>query len=137
LSAPLLYVDTSALLDRVLGQKQHREIARAMRSCAADGGRLVASRLLHLEVRRVQVRERLDGRSLPHLDALASQITALPLTEEVWVGAFAIEQHAKTLDALHLATCQVVGATLLSSDRAMLELANHLGIEVHSSVRLL
>jgi predicted nucleic acid-binding protein len=132
----LLYVDTSALLDRALGQKRHGEIARAMREHAQAGSPLVASRLVHLEVRRIEIRERLAGRSVGELHVLADQLTPLPLTDEVWDAAFAIEHHAKTLDALHLATCLLVGARLLASDEAMLAIARLVGIDVHpASVR--
>ena len=133
--AALLYVDTSALLDRVLGQKRHRTIARALREHGAAGGTLVASRLLHLEVRRVQVRERLAGRDVGPLQLLAEQVRPLPLTDEVWTAAFEIEQHAKTLDALHLATCKLVGAQLLATDEAMLQAARSLGLGIHPASR--
>lgn len=129
--ADLLYVDTSALLDRVLGQKSHRRIASALRSHSASGGRLVASRLLHLEVRRVLIREALEGRPISSLEKLANQVIALPLSDEVWAAAHAIESHAATLDSLHLATCQLVGATLLASDEQMLRAARSLGLPIH------
>jgi len=129
--AALLYIDTSALLDRVLGQKRHTEIAVAMHDHGAAGGRLVSSRLLHLEARRVEVRERLAGHDLSSLAALAGQINALPVTEEVWSAAHAIEQHTRTLDSIHLATCKLVGAELLCSDAAMSNVADALGIALH------
>lgn len=129
----LLYVDTSALLDRVLGQKRHVDIAAAMRSSALAGGRLVASRLLHLETRRVFVRERLEGRHLPALITLAGEINPLPVTEDVWAVAHGIEQHTKALDSLHLATCRLVDAELLCSDRNMLSVAAAMGIAIHAA----
>ena len=129
--ASLLYVDTSALLDRALGQKRHADIADALHDHGARGDPLVSSRLLHLEVRRVQVREGLAGHDLAGLGLLADQVVPLPLTEEVWVEAHRIEQHAKTLDALHLGTCRLVEADLLCSGAAMLEVAIALGISIH------
>lgn len=128
--AELLYVDTSALLDRVLRQKRHKAVEAVMHAHGSRGGLFVSSRLLHLEVRRVEVRERLAGGDLGFLGELAAQIAALPVTDEVWSAAYGIEQHARTLDALHLATCELVGATLLSTDDSMVELAPVLGIEV-------
>lgn len=132
---PLLYVDTSALLDRAFGQQRHRAIAEVLRSHAGGGGRLVSSRLMHLEARRAFVRERLRGHDARSILALADQITALPVTDEVWAAAHAIEQHAKTFDALHLATCALVGAILLSTDAGMLGVADAMGITVHPATR--
>lgn len=130
MAAPL-YVDTSALLDRVFGQKNHTAIAAAMREQAAQQGRTVASRLLHLEARRAYVRERLAGHDVGALTVLAAEIRPLPLTDEVWVEAGAIDQHAKALDAIHLATCKLVGGTLLATDTNMLRVARSMGLEVH------
>jgi uncharacterized protein len=130
LAAPL-YVDTSALLDRVFGQKNHTAIAAAMREQAEQEGRMVASRLLHLEARRAYVRERLAGHDVGALPILAAEIRPLPLTNEVWAEADAIEQHAKALDAIHLATCKLVGGTLLATDSNMLRVARSMGLEVH------
>lgn len=127
----LLYIDTSAVLDRALKQKRHREIAAAMRDHGRGGGRLVASRLMHLEARRAYVRERLRGFDVSAIIELADQVIPLPVTEDVWAGAHAIDQHAKTLDALHLSTCKLVAATLLSTDAPMLQAAAVVGIAVH------
>lgn len=101
-----------------------------MHTHGSRGGLFVSSRLLHLEVRRVEVREHLAGGDVSLLGDLAAQIAALPVTDEVWSAAHAIEHHARTLDALHLATCQLVGATLLTTDDSMAELAPALGIAV-------
>lgn len=126
----LLYVDTSAVLDRALGQKHHQEIAVAMRDHGSRG-RLVASRLMHLEARRAFVRERLRGYDVSPVLELASEISPLPMDKDVWAEAHAIDHHAKTLDAIHLATCRLVDATLLTTDHAMLQVADAMGIRVH------
>lgn len=131
MTADLLYIDTSVLLDRILGQKRHEDIAAAMHTHSRGGGRLVSSRLLQLEVRRVVVRESLNGHDLTSLTRLAEQIVALPVTEEVWSAAHQIDQHVKTLDSLHLATCRLVDATLLCSDSPMLSVAISMGITTH------
>lgn len=131
----LLYVDTSAVLDRALGQKHHREIAAALRDHSRDDGRLVASRLMHLEARRAYVRERLRGYDVSSIVDLAALINPLPVTEEVWGEAHAIDHHVKTLDAIHLSTCRLVAATLLSTDALMLDVAGAIGITLHPASR--
>jgi len=131
----LIYVDTSALLDRVLGQESHRAIAAAMRAQAEQGGRLVSSRVTHLEARSIQVREEIAGRSTGSLGVLVSQVIALPVTEEVWDAAHDIAMHVRTLDALHLATCRLIGGVLLASDQQLLIAASALGITIHPASR--
>lgn len=127
----LLYVDTSAVLDIALAQKHHSSISAALVEHGKSGGRLVASRLLQLEARRAYVRESLRGNSIPSVLELAAQITALPASDQVWDEAYAIRHHVRTLDALHLATCRLVDAALLSTDAGMLQVAEALGLIVH------
>src|SRR5690625_2536077 len=55
----------------------------------------------------------------------------LPVSDQVWDDAYAIQHHVRTLDALHLATCQLVGAVLLSTDAGMLHVAQELELKVH------
>ncbi len=123
----MIYIDTSAFLDRMLGQNNHVEITTVLKRAERASEPTVSSRLLQLEARRVQVRESLD----PDLvQANVDRVHLLPMTEEVWQGAFKIESHVRTLDALHLATCSVVQARLMTSDVQMAQVADDLGIDV-------
>lgn len=125
----VLYLDSSALLCRALGQPGAENVVRTTGVWLDLGGIIASSRLLWLEARRVSVRERALGK--PVGDAVAAaldRIVSLPMSDDVWSGAHAIEQHVTTLDALHLATCQLAGATLLSFDEQMNSVANSLGI---------
>jgi predicted nucleic acid-binding protein len=127
-----MYVDTSALLDRAFGQKNHAAIDLAMRRHITSHGTLVASRLLHLEAERVSVRESLRGAThVEVINQLARTVRSLPLTEQIWQQAHAIRAHVRTLDALHLATCAVVDAVLLCSDHQMLQAADSMGLRIH------
>ena len=42
----------------------------------------------------------------------------------------AVASHSKTLDALHLATCLIVGADLLTLDKNMALVASSLGLSL-------
>ena len=130
----LLYVDSSAFLDRALKQKRHTAIARRMSAHVRGGGVLVSSRLISLEARRVQLRVQVEGVDARAIPRLARAIQQLPLTDEVWQLAHDIDVHIKTLDSLHLATCRLANATLLTSDDRMREVAQHLGVPV-SAIR--
>lgn len=126
-----LYVDTSAVLAVALGEADGPRVQDAIATHAERGADVVSSRLLALEVRRVEVRERSAGRDARQLVAYAAAIRSLPLDEEVWRQAAAIELHLKTLDSLHLATCAVAGATLLTLDRTMGSVAASIGVTLH------
>jgi uncharacterized protein len=126
ISRGALYVDSSSLLIWVLGQPGHEGVRSAIEEWLNDDGQIVSSRLLGLEVRRVLVRIRLTGHEvLPASQELLELVAQLPVSEEVWGRAAAIEQHVRTLDAIHLATCELAGATLLMAglDRRLHDVA--------------
>lgn len=94
----------------------------------------MSSRLLWLEARRVVVRERQSGNDIASVvEQNLAAIERLPLTEDVWNRAQAIETHVKTLDSLHLATCALVDATLLSFDLQMQKAATAMGLRLATS----
>lgn len=112
--AGLLYVDSSVLLTIALSQTGWETVSAVLERAQDDGYRLASSRLLALEVARVATRERLRGN---HVDSVLNEtlsfIAQLPVTEQIWdLAASIAEQHIKTLDAIHLATCEISGATL-------------------------
>jgi uncharacterized protein len=111
-----LYVDSSSLLTLVLGQTGSADLRARIASWEDEGGEITSSRLLWLEARRVVIRERLAGNDFAAIaeDALA-RVQQVPVTDEVWEHAAAIEQHVRALDAIHLATCELIGATLLTA----------------------
>jgi predicted nucleic acid-binding protein len=129
----ILYLDSSSFLITVLGQTGSADLRSRVAEWESDGGRVASSRLLWLEVRRVVIRERLAGNDFGSAaeDALV-RVERIPVTDEVWERAATIEQHVRSLDAIHLATCELIGATLLSAGldhgmRAVAE-ARHIGL---------
>lgn len=126
---PALYIDTSAFLRRVLSSDDLDRVDATAASYTARGTEVVSSRLLRLEALRVSIREQLRGNDIHdvvHADLVT--ITQLPVTDEVWALAESIEQHLKTLDSLHLATCELIGADLLTFDHTMRAVAQQRGI---------
>jgi uncharacterized protein len=121
----VIYLDTSAFLDRHLGQNNFAAIDEVVVEADRTGTPRVSSRLLHLEARRAQIRDSLVWE--PVVRELET-VELLPLDEDVWRAAHDIRVHVRTLDALHLATCSLVGATLLASDARMVAAATELGI---------
>lgn len=132
-ASALVYIDSSVLLTLVLEQDGHEAVARLIADAARAGRALAASRVLWLEGRRVAVREALAGNPIASaVERHLSTITQLPVTEQVWERAAGIEQHIKTLDAIHLATCELAEATLatVGLDGAMRKIAEIRGIPV-------
>ncbi len=126
-----LYVDSSVLLTLALAQPGWETVAETLGRAQDDDYFLASSRLLWLESARVATRERLKGIEIG--DVLGDNLDAvqqIPITEQTWERAAAIEQHIKTLDAIHLATCELIEATLatVSLDDTIRKVAQARGI---------
>jgi predicted nucleic acid-binding protein len=114
-AAAIRYLESSAMLAALLEQD-----AAALRSLRAEG-QLVTSALTFAEASRVLVRARVSGR-LTSSDARAAgralgtlerRCTVVAISEAVLARAgrpFPIEP-VRTLDAIHLATAELLGAT--------------------------
>lgn len=134
--AHLLYVDSSVLLTVALSQIGWETVAATLDQAQDDGYGLASSRLLWLEAARVATRERLLGSDVAGvLDENLKFVDQLPITEEIWDRAASIEQHVKTLDAIHLATCELAEATLatVGLDGAMRRAAEARGVPLLSA----
>ncbi len=93
-----------------------------------DGDQFLASTLLELEVIRALRRERLD----PDLAAaLLKRVNLVSVEDGVLRVAAGIEPHVKALDAIHLATCSMLGygVTLVTHDAGMIAACENLGID--------
>lgn len=121
------YLDTSIALHALLAGGDARARDWIDRNYRA-GEAVYSSTLLQLEIHRVLRRDRLDvGLARQVLD----RINLLTLDDGIVAVASAIEPHVRSLDALHLATCSLLGpgATMVTHDRQMLTAARQLGIE--------
>lgn len=120
------YLDASIALHAVLpgGDKRAR---RWLDSVRMDG-EVFSSTLLHLELVRVLRRERLDSSlALP----LVERISQVSIDDGVLRFAAAIEHHVKSLDAIHLATCALLGTgiTVATHDAGMAVAAGAMGLD--------
>ena len=83
--------------------------------------------MLELELSRVLRREQLSiSRARPVIDRVA----LISIDDGILNAAAAIEPHVKSLDAIHLATCALLGpgTCLVTHDLAMAQTASVLGI---------
>ncbi len=121
------YMDASVAVHAVLPAPDRR--ARAwLDDVAAMGDEVFSSRLLELELIRALRRERLDvGRA----QLVLKRSSLVSVNDGVLRVAAAIEPHIKTLDAIHLATCSMLGSgvTLATHDARMAEVARTVGID--------
>lgn len=93
------------------------------------GDRLVSSSLLGLELARVLRRESLDP---SWARSITERVDQVSVNDGVVRFAASLEPHLKSLDALHLATCLLLGpeVTLVTHDLAMSQGCRVLDIDV-------
>ncbi|MBS3182892.1 PIN domain-containing protein [Leucobacter manosquensis] len=122
------YLDTSVALRILLG---HSQSAIDWYDNLADRrATFVSSRILELEMKRVLRRESIavDG-----ADEFLSELALLAVDNRLITEAAAIRPHIKSLDALHLASAQRIGAgnvTIVTHDANMTTVADSLGFDV-------
>ncbi len=121
------YVDASVALHAILSGGDER--ARAWLDATIQAGdQVFSSTLLHLELTRVLRREGLDpALSRPLLD----RINLVSIDDGILRFAAAIEPHVKSLDAIHLATCALLGSGIVMAthDDNMTTVAASLGLD--------
>ncbi len=121
------YIDSSVALHALLPGGDLR--ARDWLDSALDAGdEVFSSTLLHLELTRVLRREGLDvSMARPVLD----RINLASIDDGILRFAAAIEPHIKSLDAIHLATCALLGSRIcvVTHDATMAGVAVGLGLD--------
>jgi len=120
------YLDASVALHAILGDGDTR--ARDwLDQARATGAEFYSSSLLELEIVRTLRRERIDpGFCRP----LIERVNLVSIDDGIIRVAAALEPHVKSLDAIHLATCTILGfgVTLVTHDAAMRAAAASLGL---------
>ncbi len=121
------YVDASVVLHAVLPWGDGRALEWMVTACG-PGGEVYASTLLQLEITRALRREQLD---LTLARPVFDRINLVSIDDGVLRVAGAIEPHVKSLDAIHLAACAMLGSgiTLATHDANMSAVATQLGLE--------
>lgn len=121
------YIDASVALHALLPGGDLRA-RRWLDEVTQAGDDVFSSMLLHLELARVLRREGLDvSMARPVLD----RVNLVSIDDGVLRFAAAIEAHIKSLDAIHLATCALLGANIsvVTHDAQMSTAAASLGLE--------
>jgi len=121
------YIDASIALHALLPSGDARA-RRWLDATTLAGDEVFSSTLLQLELTRVLRREGLDvSMARPVLD----RVNLVSIDDGILRFASAIEAHLKSLDAIHLATCGLLGSgiTVVTHDENMAEVAASLGLE--------
>lgn len=126
------YLDASVALHAVLPGGDERagvwlDAAVAEREC-------YSSVLLTVELARVLRRESLDP---TRANSVVDRVDLVVIDDAILRAAAALEPHVKTLDAIHLATCALLGpqVTLATHDASMAAAARALGIDFVDPVK--
>lgn len=120
------YLDASVALHAALpGDRRARTWLDSNR---ARGDEVFSSTLLELELVRTLRRERMD---VARAQLVLRRVTLVSIDDGVLRVAGAIEPHVKSLDAIHLATCSMLGSgiTVITHDRSMTVAATELGFD--------
>ena len=124
-----VYLDSSAVLKRVLLESESLAFIRALDRFAEDGATLLSSTLTWIEVTR-SLRRRLDreppAEIAERVETALSGMVECPITEQV-------VSIARRLDAIHLASAAVLDVDLVCAyDQRMLIAAAELGFRTVS-----
>lgn len=123
------YLDTSVAVHAALPAGDPR--ARAwLASISGPANSVCSSSLLRLEMVRVLRRERLDP---VWARLVTDRVDLISIDDGILRFAETIEDHVKSLDAIHLATCALISGdtTLVTHDAAMASAAVHQGFDVY------
>ncbi len=122
------YLDTSVALHAVLQWGDLRAHDWLQRTLSRSDD-VCASTLLQLEMVRVLRREKLD---VECANLVTARINLISIGDGVLRFAASIEPHVKSLDAIHLATCALLGGntTLVTHDANMADAAGRQGFDV-------
>lgn len=118
------YLDTSVALHALLPTGDGR--AAEWIDQANRAGGLYSSSLLELEIIRVLRRERL---AVERAGEVLDRVNLVSIDDGLLRAAAAIEPHVRSLDAIHLATCALLGSEveLATHDVQLREAAQALG----------
>ncbi len=121
------YLDASVALYAILPVGESR-VPAWLDFVGAGGEQLLSSTLLELELTRTLRREGLDP---SRARSVLKRLDLVSIDDGILRVAAAIETPIKSLDAIHLATCSVLGSgvTLVTHDAKMAMAAASLGID--------
>lgn len=132
----LLYVDTSAMVKRLVDETESDAFDDCLATGLARGDVFVSSALLGVELRRFAIREDIDA---AEVEAAIANASIVAVSDDILESASRIPHHVKTLDAIHLATAMALTddsrgpdsvSTIVTYDATMARAGRRLGYEI-------
>jgi uncharacterized protein len=124
----LIYLDASALVTLIAGRQYAAELREFL---SGKPGMPMGTATIGF-VETVRTLDRIGDYPQAMRD-LVQNFTEILLTEEVRDGAALVPAGVRTLDAVHIASAQVIGPslnTLVSYDKRMIDVARSVGLPV-------
>jgi len=126
----LIYLDASALVTMISGRKYNRELREFL---AAKPAMPMATSSIGF-VETVRTLDQL-GDYPTLMQDLVREFTEILVTEEVRDAAARLPRGVRTLDALHIASAQIIGEALdvlVTYDKRMFDVAGSIGVPVQA-----
>ena len=128
----MIYLDSCALLKLVVPESESVALAAFLRT---SGKPLATSELTTVEIHRALTRIESDETVRRKAESLFARLLRLPLTPVIARAAALPGQHLRSLDALHLATAELLVQPLVAFvtyDTRLAKAATDLGLPVHA-----
>jgi predicted nucleic acid-binding protein len=135
----LVYLDSSALLKLLIEEEESAQLTGVINAYLTSDVRLVTSALTRVELNRARIRNDIGGGQprfdVHSQDAVLDALDIIQITENIVNNASSIPFHVKSLDAIHLATADVLRddlEVLITFDENMLRVGKllHLNARV-------
>lgn len=127
----MIYLDSCALIKLVLEEPESEALEEHL---AEHGGTVqVSSEIATVEVLRALVRIEVEAEVKSEAEALLKDYARLPVKSSIPHAAALPGKHLRSLDALHLATAQMLGRTLtqfITYDKRLAQAAQDAGLPV-------
>jgi uncharacterized protein len=135
----LLYVDSSAMVKRLVEERESDAFEAFLRDRLQSGDVFISSALMPLELHRLAVRV---GIAVSDVHTVVRNVSTVAVSQTVLDTAAGITSPIKTLDAMHMATAMILGdgednpgselAAMVTYDAVMARSAAVLGMDVLS-----
>lgn len=133
----LLYVDSSAMVKRLVDEPESAAFERFLADRLARGDVFVSSSVMTVELHRFAFRQDIPS---TNVTTVVRNVSKVAVSQSIFDTASNLKHHVKTLDAIHLATALALkdddmddgedAVSLVTYDAAMARTAGRLDIDV-------
>lgn len=124
----MIYLDACAMVKLIRNEEHSTALAAHLKSSTAE---MISSEISKVEVCRTLIRHRLRERTREDVDALLADVAKLPMNAVLDFAADLDGPTLRALDALHLATAQMLGPAVtefITYDKRLAKAATDAGL---------